>query len=395
MPAMTANRATLAPARRCPGLLLLMLLCLLMVGFVDPFRESVADDDWSYALTVRHLLETGEYRLNAWAAANMPVQIYWGAALAKVFGYSFTTLRFSTLILTFFGLLAFYNLLRDFGSSDTEASLLTLALLASPRLLYLSFSFMTDMQFLSWLNIAFLLYARAIRRHSYTVMALASIAGTGAIGTRQFGVALPMGLVAAWLLNRHRWPNTSIQAVGLALPLLAAVWQISAGLLTPTFTQRVRLAEQLAYQHDLLGMIIQLFWRPIVILQYLGLFLLPLLPLCALLILDRWRARNEVGEGSTGAKPKRKAPDRRRSRLAAWLLYVAIVVGYGYSERGILFPSINGYYLSFLLQKGPVITIPLTCVTTIFAALVGWIVAERYLDASKRKTVTYIEWVVP
>ncbi len=29
--------------------------------FCDPFRETAVDDDWAYALTVKHLLDTGHY----------------------------------------------------------------------------------------------------------------------------------------------------------------------------------------------------------------------------------------------------------------------------------------------------------------------------------------------
>ena len=116
-----------------PGLCLLLLLFPLIVAFVDPVRETMTGDDgWAYALTVRHLLTTGEYRLHDWAAANMPMQIYWGALLADVFGYSFTVLRFATLILALVGLISLYFLLRDFGTNDFEASLLTIVVLSSP-----------------------------------------------------------------------------------------------------------------------------------------------------------------------------------------------------------------------------------------------------------------------
>ena len=54
------------------------------IAIVDPLREFLSQDDgWAYARMVEHLLKTGQYRLDAWSAANMPVQIYFAAALAN------------------------------------------------------------------------------------------------------------------------------------------------------------------------------------------------------------------------------------------------------------------------------------------------------------------------
>jgi hypothetical protein len=75
-----------AGGRLGPGLLVIAAL-LARVAIVDPWREFMSEDDgWAYARSVEHLLATGRYRLDAWSAANMPVQIYLAAALARVSG---------------------------------------------------------------------------------------------------------------------------------------------------------------------------------------------------------------------------------------------------------------------------------------------------------------------
>jgi hypothetical protein len=53
----------------------------------------------------------------------MPVQICLGTFLAKLFGYSFTLLRFSTIMLLFVAVVSLYCLLRDFDAGDAEAAL--------------------------------------------------------------------------------------------------------------------------------------------------------------------------------------------------------------------------------------------------------------------------------
>src|SRR5207248_6846407 len=99
------------------GLYTLLLVLTTLIVFVNPVRNALtADDSWAYCLGVRHLLDTGEYRLHDWAGVNMPVQIYLATFVAKLFGYSFTLLRFSTIMLLFVAVVSLYCLLRDFDA---------------------------------------------------------------------------------------------------------------------------------------------------------------------------------------------------------------------------------------------------------------------------------------
>jgi 4-amino-4-deoxy-L-arabinose transferase-like glycosyltransferase len=150
---------------------------------INPFREMLSEDDsWAYARMVEHLLKTGKYELDAWSAANMPVQIYLAAAASKVAGYSLSILRGTTLTLFLVGVSSFYLLLREFGRDRAAAALATCALVASPLVLMLAFTFMSDVQFLGWLLLALWLYARGISRASLAPILLASIAAGCAIG---------------------------------------------------------------------------------------------------------------------------------------------------------------------------------------------------------------------
>jgi 4-amino-4-deoxy-L-arabinose transferase-like glycosyltransferase len=144
-------------------LLLMIVVFAAIILIVNPIREMLTvDDGWAYARTVEHLLQTGEYGLDAWGKANMPAQIYLAAGLARIFGYSLS-LRISTLLFFLLGALAFCQLLHESGSDRTAAAALTLPLMCSPFVLLLGFTFMTDVQFLGWLLIACWLYARGLR----------------------------------------------------------------------------------------------------------------------------------------------------------------------------------------------------------------------------------------
>src|ERR1700722_8759029 len=253
-----------------PGLLILALLLAIIV--INPFREMLPDDDgWAYARSVQHLVATGKYRLDPWAAANMPVQIYLAAGLSKLAGYSLRLLRFTTFALLVVGLGSLYALLREIYSARGVASVLTLGLLASPLVLMLAFTFMSDIQFLGWLLLSLWLYVRGIRHKSARDMFLGSLASACAIGTRQFGIAIIIGLVLSWLLSRESRPSIRFVFAGLLIPVLAAGAQLYVGARAPGFTQAYRLIEEhhrLAQPASVL--LKDVFWRCSVILQYVG-----------------------------------------------------------------------------------------------------------------------------
>jgi hypothetical protein len=56
-------------------------------------------DDWTYAWSVEHFLETGELRMLEWSAHYPLAQILWGALFSQLLGFSFIVLRLSTLVL--------------------------------------------------------------------------------------------------------------------------------------------------------------------------------------------------------------------------------------------------------------------------------------------------------
>jgi hypothetical protein len=266
----------------------------LTILLVDPLREVAVVDDWAYALTVQHLLKTGSYRAYDWLAANMPFQAYWGGIFAHGFGYSFTSLRISTLALAFLGLIAFYFLAREHQLDAMQAGLIVLVLCASPLVFRFSFTFNTDVPFFMCFISALFLYTRAIRLESYPLLFLASIAACAAILTRQFGMALPAGVFSVWALSKERSSKALFYSIGLILPVVAALWQLSSGILTPTWVQRHVLHRQGVFLTNSETVLSSIVWRPTVILQYLVLFSLPLAFLAMLAFALKARQRRSI-----------------------------------------------------------------------------------------------------
>lgn len=259
------------------------------VWFVNPYREASIRDEWAYAQTVQHLLATGQYEWNQWAAANMPFQAYYGELFARLFGFSFSSLRISTLTLSLIGLIAFNSLAREHGMNEPQADLLTLCLFVSPLFLHFSLNFMTDLPFLTCLIVALLFYTRAIRLHSYPLMILASVAACAAILTRQFGMALIAGLSILWTVSKQRGSQALFFLCGLILPIIAVFWQLSAGLLAPNWAARGLRYFQVLYFEDIGLVFANILWRLIEILQYLALSFLPLVFLALLALVAEIR----------------------------------------------------------------------------------------------------------
>ena len=109
-----------------------------------PFTTMSVCDDGPYILMAQTLARTGHIAYNGWSASMMASQLYLAAVFIKLFGFSFTTVRMSTLFIA--GLMAcvFQRTLVRTGVTERNAIIGTLALVLSPLYLMLSVTFMND-----------------------------------------------------------------------------------------------------------------------------------------------------------------------------------------------------------------------------------------------------------
>ena len=133
----------LARSLRIPALLcaLAVLLCALLSR---PYAAMGICDDGSYVLMAHTLAKTERLVYNGGPTAMLGWQLYLGAAFIRLFGFSFTTVRMSTL---FVGMLTAFLLQRTMvraGIREWNATFGTLALVVSPLYLMLSVTYMSD-----------------------------------------------------------------------------------------------------------------------------------------------------------------------------------------------------------------------------------------------------------
>ena len=136
------------------------LLWFAGVMLVRPGGNFPLNDDWSYGLTVRHLLATGQFHPLGWTAMPVLTHTLWGALFCLPFGFSFTALRASTLALSLVGILGVYVLARDERLPRWLAVLLALTLGFNPVYFALSNTFMADVPFTTLVVLAVLFFAR-------------------------------------------------------------------------------------------------------------------------------------------------------------------------------------------------------------------------------------------
>lgn len=198
---------------------------LLTITIVPPRGDFPLNDDWMYAKVVQHLVETGEYQATPYADPTFILQAYWGAAFVKIFGFSFETLRVSTLVLGLVAVWAAHWAAREAGLTTRWAFLVALTLLVNPLFLNLSYTFMTDVPFLALSVLAGAAYLRALRTNLTRWIAVATSIAMIAFFVRQFALVVVIAAVEFFIPTfpvKNPWPALR-QWLGFLIPLLAWV----------------------------------------------------------------------------------------------------------------------------------------------------------------------------
>ncbi|HEX7478917.1 MAG TPA: glycosyltransferase family 39 protein [Polyangiales bacterium] len=207
--------------------LALALLWGVIVFAVGLGGDYPLNDDWAYAWSARHFLQTGTLRILDMAAPSLVAHIAWGAAMLRVFGDSGVVLRAGTLVWALVCILLLYLLGRRAGHPRHVALVPALALALSPWFVNLSFTYMTDVPWLTLVLAALLATSAALDPRSRAPLLLLAAASTlfgAAALMRQFAVFCAFGTaVAVWLDSRNTGRSqreTLTRLTALLLPLV-------------------------------------------------------------------------------------------------------------------------------------------------------------------------------
>ena len=174
-----------------------------------PVAEMGFVDDWSYVKTAFVFARTGHFVYNGWATAMLGWTIPWAALFIKLFGFSFTAARLSTLPLAMASVYLLHASLVRFGITARNAMVGALTLGLSPLFLPLAASYMTDVPSLFCILLCLYLCQRALAAHSdrTTILWLACATLTNIAGGTVRQIAwlgtLVMVPSTAWLLRKR------------------------------------------------------------------------------------------------------------------------------------------------------------------------------------------------
>ena len=215
------SRRDLPYAVGCAAVTLVLLL------IVWPWVDVPFNDDWSFAFTVQRLLQSGRLLYNHWSALPIISHAYWGALWCKVFGFSFTTLRWSMLPIALGCVVVVYGLGRRAGLRAGYAAFAAVLLGTSPLFLPYAASFMTDVPGLLFsLGALYALVAAAESDRDGAslgwVAAGVAVAVVGGVGRQSvFLVPLVVLPYVLWLKRSRRGVATGV----------AAAWGVVAGVM--------------------------------------------------------------------------------------------------------------------------------------------------------------------
>ena len=259
---------------------LLTALYGVLVILLSPARDYPVIDDWMYAQVVRHMQVVGTYLAHPIVVTSFVAQAWWGRVFADLFGYSYTTLTWSTLVLSWAGILCFYGLLRRLSLPPGPALFGALVLLFNPIYLHLSYSFMSDVPFIALVLAAALALVRSFQDNDDRWLLIGMLLASLAVLVRQLGVLIPLAaLIYLWAGRRLTRPR----AGALVLPVMTLgiflAWQAEHSNSATAVNHYVSpLLKPAADLSDLLlasgGQSVQLLLRTCL----LGLWLLPLAP---------------------------------------------------------------------------------------------------------------------
>lgn len=194
---------------------------LVSIFIVNPLGDFPLNDDWSYADSVWKLYQENTLTINFWPAMTLVVQIVWGTIFCKLFGLSYLSLRISTLVSSLVGIILIYRFGMLLTKRKDISFILALTLLFNPLYFSLSYTFMTDVHFLTCTLFAAYYFYRYIQHPVTKYLILGSIFSVVATMIRQPGIVFPFALTTTLLITAPRVKEKLLGCIPMILCLIA------------------------------------------------------------------------------------------------------------------------------------------------------------------------------
>ncbi|MGI8486729.1 MAG: ArnT family glycosyltransferase [Thermomicrobiales bacterium] len=208
---------------------LIPLVLFAIAAVIVPTMTNIATtDDWGYTRSVEILYWDIKLTVFPVVAATAIGQVFWGGLFALIFGMTLGVMRLSTVVAVAIGAIALYALLRQLGVSRSRSAMGTSLYLFNPLTFVLSFTFMTDPHFTSWMLVALAFYAWGLKDTQTRPWAivLGSLAAGFSFWIRQQGALIPFAVVLYLFVTRKLWFNRRSVTLALQTALIPALMLI-------------------------------------------------------------------------------------------------------------------------------------------------------------------------
>ena len=266
------------------GIWLLAFIWLAAVIIIRPLGNFPLNDDWSFGRTVKHFVEHHDFVPCSWAAMPLVTNTVWGALFCLPSGFSFDALRFSTLVAALIGMCAVYGLVKMSRTPEWLAVMTALVLGFNPIFFPLSYTFMTDVLFVSVCVLAAIFLLRHLQSGKNSDLFIGTALVVLGVLSRQLALAVPLAFAIVSCLKGGFRPSALWRAllpvvVGTVVLVVFQHWMAATGRLSYMTGQKdAELSSALLHP---IASLPRFSNNLFISLLYLGLFLLPV-SLCVL-----------------------------------------------------------------------------------------------------------------
>ncbi len=185
-------------------LFILFFIWTLSEILINPIGNFPLNDDWAYAKDVQNLVLYNKFELSNWQVIPLLTQIIYGYLVCIPFGFSFTVLRFSTIIISAIGIFFSYKIAIKASVNKNIAAISAAIIAFNPIYLQLTNTFMSDVPFLTMSIIASFYFIQFEKKEKPVDFFWAVLFTCLALMSRQIGIVISIAFCLSWLLLKKR-----------------------------------------------------------------------------------------------------------------------------------------------------------------------------------------------